>query len=204
MATYEIAFIRIPKVKPQCHRFKWSGEVGVSTPEHRVFYGLDFGGGDAFDRAQAARVPIVEHIGAYFVDIDWLIATAAKANHAAYFTSIKSAALAKYASMTGEQVKLPPLPRMTVAEELANRNNCRVGLAGIRVELDGVPDVVASSYWAPSDKLIVRLESGVEVAPERLILRSNWPPACCSPGRWHALNRHESGSRRARKTTNHT
>ncbi len=200
MATYQIAFLRITKVKPQCHRFRWSGEVGVSVPDHRVFYSLDFGGGDAMQEARAAGYPIVEHIGAYFVDIDWLIATAEKPNHAAYFTSIKSAALVKYAAKSGEKVKLPPLPRMTVAEELANRNHCRVNLAGVSVELDGVPDVVDSSYWAEPGKLLVRLKSGIEVTPDQLILRSNWPPACCSPGRWHALNRHEPSRRRVKHT----
>ena len=44
---------------------------------------------------------------------------------------------------------------------------------GISVDLDGEPDMVASSYWAEPGKLMVQLESGVEVAPERLILRSN-------------------------------
>jgi hypothetical protein len=145
--------------------------------------------------ASPGGFPIAEHIYAYFVDIDWLITTAAKPNHAAYFTSIKSAALAKYEVISGEKVELPPLPRITVAEELANRNHCRVGLAGIGIELDGVPDVVASSYWAKPGELIVRLESGVEVVPERLILRSNWPPACCSPGRWHVLNQHAPSDR---------
>ena len=191
MATYEIAFFRITKVKPQCRNFRWSGEVGVSAGDHRVFYGLDFGGADAWQLAHAAGYPIIEHIGAYLVDIDWLIATAKKPNHVAYFQSIKSAALTKYAVLSGENVKVPKPPRITVAEELANRNNCRVGLAGLHVEFDGNAHVVDSSYWDTPGKLMVRLRGGIEVAPDRLILTSNWAPVCCSPGRWHVLNRHE-------------
>jgi len=80
---------------------------------------------------------------------------------------------------------------MTVAEELANRRNCRYKLAGVLVAVDGVgePVPVAHTHWNEHSKLIVTLQDGRDLAPERCHLRSFWPVACCRPGRWNPWNR---------------
>lgn len=77
--------------------------------------------------------------------------------------------------------KMPPKV-ITVADEVKNRE-CRNGLRGVHVAIDGKgPSIaIAHSYWEDPEKLIVVLEGERAFRPERLHLRSKWPVHCCRP-----------------------
>jgi hypothetical protein len=73
--------------------------------------------------------------------------------------------------------------KMTVAEELLNRNKCRYRLAGVLVAVDGRQGVqsVTSCFWDQTNNLVVVLADGNKVPASRCHLRSRWPVACCPP-----------------------
>jgi hypothetical protein len=72
---------------------------------------------------------------------------------------------------------------MTLAEELANRNNCRNRLGGVLVSVDGTGPAreVRGSFWDKTTHLMVILADGEKVPADRCHLRSKWPVACCPP-----------------------
>jgi hypothetical protein len=79
---------------------------------------------------------------------------------------------------------------MTVAKEFVNRRKCRYRLAGVLIAVDGRGDPipVAHTYWGKDSQLVVVLEGGWELPPERCHLRSVWPIACCQPKKRNEWN----------------
>src|SRR5205809_966763 len=63
---------------------------------------------------------------------------------------------------------------MTIADELINRNKCRFKLQGVLIAVDGAgpEQVIRSCYWNKDSQLVVVLEGGQELSPDRCVLRS--------------------------------
>lgn len=89
---------------------------------------------------------------------------------------------------------MPPLERrysvsdyqgglMKLTEELSNRGDCRYGLSGVLVSIEGVPGIIAiaHSFWNVQGDLGLELDNGMELSASLCDLASKWPVICCEP-----------------------
>lgn len=70
-----------------------------------------------------------------------------------------------------------------LAEALARRNNCRIGLQGLEVTIGDDPAIrkIAESSWDRQTRLEIVLDSGRRVMADECVLISKWPVVCCHP-----------------------
>jgi hypothetical protein len=92
-----------------------------------------------------------------------------------------------------------PGPPIVLADELANRRNCRFGLKGVAVSTTpaGPTTPIDHTRWDAHTRLVVVLDDAerTEAIADELYLRSRWPWRCCRPRVFHALNRRRAVGR---------